>query len=56
MASQKENTKPAVDTVDENMNVKVKQDIDVEKAVKKEKPLDKDDVIEVISLISSKSS
>lgn len=51
MASQKGNTKLAVDTVDENMNEKVKQDIDVEKITKKEKPLDKDEIIEVISLI-----
>lgn len=51
MASQKRNTKPTVDTVDEDMNVKVEQDADIEKSVKKEKPLDKDDVIEVISLI-----
>lgn len=51
MAAQKRNTKLTVDTVDENMNVKVEQDIDVENISKKEKPLDKDDVIEVISLI-----
>lgn len=51
MASQKGNAKLAVDTVDENMDVKVEQNVDVEKIVKKEKPLDKDDVIEVISLI-----
>lgn len=51
MASQKGNTKLTVDTVDENMNEKVKQDIDVEKITKKEKPLDKDEIIEVISLI-----
>ena len=51
MAPQKGKTKPIVDTVDENMNVKVEQNVDVEKVSKKEKPLDKDDVIEVVSLI-----
>jgi hypothetical protein len=51
VAAQKRNTKPTVDTVDENMNVKVEQNVDVEKIVKNEKPLDKDDVIEVVSLI-----
>lgn len=49
VAAQKRNTKLTVDTVDENMNVKIEED--VEKVVKKDKPLDKDDVIEVISLI-----
>lgn len=51
VAAQKRNTKPTVDTVDENMNGKNEQDVDVEKNVNKDKPLDKDDVIEVISLI-----
>lgn len=51
MAAQKRNTKPTVDAVDENMNVKVEQNVDVEKVAKNEKPLDKDDVIEVVSLI-----
>lgn len=51
VATQKRNTKPTVDTVDENMNVEVEQDLNVEKNVKKDKPLDKEDVIEVISLI-----
>jgi hypothetical protein len=51
VAAQKRNTKPTVDAVDENMNVKVEQNVDVEKVVKNEKPLDKDDVIEVVSLI-----
>lgn len=51
MASRKENAKPTVDTVDENMDVKVEKEENVEKVVEKEKPLDKDDVIEVISLI-----
>ena len=51
VAAQKRNTKPTVDAVDENMNVKVEQNVDVEKIVKNEKPLDKDDVIEVVSLI-----
>ena len=49
VAAQKRNTKLTVDTVDENMNVKIEED--VEKVIKKDKPLDKDDVIEVISLI-----
>jgi hypothetical protein len=49
VAAQKRNTKLTVDTVDENMNVKIEED--VEKVTKKDKPLDKDDVIEVISLI-----
>lgn len=48
MAVQKRNTKPTVDTVDENMNEK---NVDVEKIVKKEVSLGKDDVIEVVSLI-----
>lgn len=48
MAVQKRNTKPTVDTVDENMNEK---NVDVEKIVKKEASLSKDDVIEVVSLI-----
>ena len=48
MAVQKRNTKPTVDTVDENMNEK---NVDVEKIVKKEASLGKDDVIEVASLI-----
>lgn len=51
MASQKGNTKPTVNTVDEEMNVKVKQNVDVEETTKKEKTLNKDDIIEVISLI-----
>ena len=49
VAAQKRNTKLTVDAVDENMNVKIEEDI--EKVAKKDKPLDKDDVIEVISLI-----
>ena len=51
MASQKGNTKLAVDTVNEEMNVEVEKDADVKKTVKKENPLNKDDIIEVISLI-----
>jgi hypothetical protein len=51
VAAQKGSTKPTVDAVDENMNVKVEQNVDVEKVVKNKKPLDKDDVIEVVSLI-----
>jgi len=51
VAAQKRNTKPTVDTVDENMNVNVEQNVDIENVVKNEKPLDKDDVIEVVSLI-----
>ena len=46
VAAQKRNTKLTVDAVDENMNVKIEEDI--EKVAKKDKPLDKDDVIEVI--------
>ena len=55
MATQKENAKLTVDAVDEDMNVKVEQDVNVEKTSKKEKPLDKDDIIEVISLIPNVS-
>lgn len=55
MASQKRDTKLAVDTVDEKMNVKVEQNVNVEKSVKREKPLEKDDIIEVISLIPNVS-
>lgn len=51
MASKKRDTKLAVDTANDDMNVKIKQDINVEKNDKKEKALDKDDVIEVISLV-----
>ena len=51
VAVQKRNTKLTVDAMDENMNVKAEQNVDVEKVVKNEKPLDKDDVIEVVSLI-----
>jgi hypothetical protein len=51
VAAQKRNTKLTVDAVDENMDAKVEQNVDVEKVAKKEKPLDKDDVIEVVSLI-----
>lgn len=47
MAVHKGNTKHTVEAVVENMNV----DVDVKKTVEREKPLDKDDVIEVISLI-----
>lgn len=49
MAAQKGNTKPAVDTVVENMNVE--QDVDVKEIGEKERPLEKDEMIEVISLI-----
>lgn len=51
MASQKENTKLVVDTTNENMNAKDEQNANVKKAAKKENPLNKDDIIEVISLI-----
>jgi hypothetical protein len=51
MAANKSNTKLAVDTADENMNVDVEKEVNVKKTVEKERPLDKDDVIEVISLI-----
>ena len=49
MATQKENAKHTVDTVNEKMDEKV------EKNVKKEKALDKDDIIEVISLVPNVS-
>lgn len=49
VATQKRNTKLTVDAVDENMNVEVEED--VEKITKNDKSLDKDDVIEVVSLI-----
>ena len=51
MASQKENTKLVVDTTNENMNAKDEQNANVKKVAKKENPLNKDDIIEVISLI-----
>lgn len=51
MAVQRSNAKSAVNAVVENMNVNVEQDIDVNKTVEKEAPLNKDDIIEVISLI-----
>lgn len=51
MASRKENAKLVVDTTDENMNVKDEQNVNVKKVAKKENPLNKDDIIEVISLI-----
>lgn len=51
MATRKSDTKPTVDTVDKNMNLEVEQDVDVKNVVEKEKQLDKDDVIKVISLI-----
>ena len=55
MAARKGDTKPTVDTVVENMNVSVEENIDVEKIVEKETPLNKDDMIEVISLIPNVS-
>ena len=51
MDSKKENAKPTVKTVDKNMNGNVENDKNVEKITKKEKPLEKDDLIQVISLI-----
>ena len=60
MAANRSNTKSAIDVVDENMNVNV-EDIDVEqdlsakKIIEKEKPLDKEDIIKVISLIPNVS-
>ena len=51
MAAQKSNAKSIVDTVVENMDVNTEQDVDVKKTVEKVKPLDKEDVIEVVSLI-----
>lgn len=56
--ARKSTAKPAVDAVEENMDVEM-EDImetsDVEKKVAKEAPLDKDDVIEVISLVGNVS-
>lgn len=55
MATRKSDTKPTVDTVEKNMNMEAENDIDVKKVVEKEKPLDKDDVIKVVSLIPNVS-
>lgn len=55
MAANRSNTKPVVDTADENMNVDVEKEVNVKKVAEKEKPLDKDDVIEVIALIPNVS-
>lgn len=55
MASQKGNAKLTVDTVDENMDVKIEKNEDVKKNIEKEKSLDKDDIIEVISLVPNVS-
>lgn len=55
MAAQKGNAKLAVETVVENMNVDTEQDVNVKKVIEKEKPLDKDEIIEVISLIPNVS-
>lgn len=55
MAANRSNAKITVDTVDENMNVDIEKDANVKKSVAKEKPLDKDDIIEVISLIPNVS-
>lgn len=55
MAANRSNTKPVVDTTDENMNVDVEKEVNVKKAVEKDVPLDKDDVIEVVSLIPNVS-
>ena len=55
MAAQKSNTKLAVETVvEENMNVNI-EDVNVKNVAEKEKPLDKDEIIEVISLIPNVS-
>lgn len=56
MAVQRKNTKPTVETVDESIVESVAKDMNekdaiVEKNVKKETPLDKDDVIVVTSLV-----
>lgn len=50
MATQKRNTKPVADAMDENM---IEKNVNVEKNV--EKPLDKEDVIKVVSLIPNVS-
>ena len=51
MAANRSNTKPVADVTDENMNVDVEKEVNVKKVVEREKPLDKDDIIEVVSLI-----
>lgn len=56
--ARKGNAKPTVDAVEENMNVEVEEVIEVKeikKEVVKEEPLDKDDVIEVMSLVGNVS-
>ena len=50
MATQKRNTKLVADAMDEDM---IEKNVDVEK--KAEKPLDKEDIIEVVSLIPNVS-
>lgn len=55
MAAQRSNTKLAVETaIEENVNVNV-EDVNVKNVSEKEKPLDKDEIIEVISLIPNVS-
>ena len=57
MAANRSNTKITAEAVVEDMNVdmNVDVDVDVKKILKKEKPLDKDEIIEVISLIPNVS-
>lgn len=54
MAAQRGNAKSTVNAVAEDTNVNIEQDVDVNK-VAKEVPLNKDDMIEVISLIPNVS-
>lgn len=55
MAAQRGNTRSTVNAVVENMSANIEQDVDVNKAAEKEAPLNKDDIIEVISLIPNVS-
>ena len=49
------NAKSTTNVVVEDMNENIEQDIDVKKTVEKEAPLNKDDIIEVVSLIQNVS-
>ena len=56
--ARKSTAKPAVDSVVENMDVEVEEVVevnDVKRSVVKEAPLDKDDIIQVISLVGNVS-
>lgn len=58
--ARKSTAKPTVDTVDENMNVEAEETANIEeveapKKAIKEPPLEKDDIIEVVSLIPNVS-